>query len=54
MLLRKRSMEELQSETGMQILAADMIAELDRTIFAGADPRIAKVANVIWIEWLFQ
>jgi flagellar basal body-associated protein FliL len=54
MLLRKRSMEELQSETGMQILAADMIADLDRTIFAGAEPRIAKVVNVIWIEWLFQ
>ncbi len=54
MLLRKRSMEELQSETGMQILAADLIDDLDRTMFATAEPRIAKVVNVIWKDWLFQ
>jgi len=54
MLLRKRSMEELQSETGMQILAADLIADLDRTLFATAEPRIAKVVNVLWKDWLFQ
>jgi len=53
MLLKKRSMEELQSEVGMQILAKDLIDDLDRSLFA-QDDRIAKVVNILWIEWLFQ
>ena len=53
MLLKKRSMEELQSEVGMQILAKDLIDDLDRSLFA-QDERIAKVVNILWIEWLFQ
>lgn len=53
MLLKKRSMEELQSEVGMQILAKDLIDDLDRSLFAQGD-RIAKVVNILWIEWLFQ
>ena len=53
MLLKKRSMEELQSEAGMQILAKDLIDDLDQTIF-GKGERVAKVANIIWIDWLLQ
>lgn len=53
MLLRKRSREELESEVGMQIVAKDLIDDLDRSLFAEGE-RIAKVVNILWIEWLFQ
>lgn len=53
MLLKKRSMEELQSEVGMQILAKDLIDDLDRSLFAEGE-RIAKVVNILWIDWLLQ
>ena len=55
MLLKRRSMEELQSDTGMRILEKDLIDELDRALFAKpGTERIATVTRVLWGDLLFQ
>jgi hypothetical protein len=55
MLLKRRSMEELQSDTGMRILEKDLIDELDRALFGQpGTERIATVTRVLWGDLLFQ
>jgi flagellar basal body-associated protein FliL len=54
MLLKNRSMEELQSDLGMRTLEKDLIAELDRTIFPNRSDKIARVTRVLWGDLLFQ
>ena len=59
MLLKNRSMEELQSDLGLRALERDLIDELDRTLFAtvarptGPD-KVARVSRVVWKDLLFQ
>jgi flagellar basal body-associated protein FliL len=55
MLLKNRSMEELQSDLGMRTLEKDLIDELDRVLFPGkADAKVARVSRVMWGDLLFQ
>lgn len=55
LLLKTRSMEELQSEAGVRMLERDLIDDLDRTLFPGKDgAKVAKVSRVIWSKWLMQ
>jgi hypothetical protein len=59
MLLKARSMEELQSDLGLRTLERDLIDELDRVLFptvarpSGPD-KVARVSRVIWRDLLFQ
>ena len=59
MLLKRRSMEELQTDTGMCILEKDLIDELDSTLFPtkrgehGVE-KVAKVTRILWGDLLFQ
>jgi hypothetical protein len=59
MLLKNRSMEELQSDLGLRTLERDLIDELDRVLFppqpgpAGPE-KVARVTRVLWGEMLFQ
>jgi flagellar basal body-associated protein FliL len=55
LLLKTRSMEELQSEAGIRMLEKDLIDDLDRTLFPGkGDEKVAQVSRVIWSKWLMQ
>lgn len=55
LLLKTRSMEELQSESGVRMLEKDILDDLDRTLFPEHDGRkIAKVSRVMWSKWLMQ
>lgn len=55
MILKTRSMEELQSESGIRMLEHDLIADLDRTLFPGrGDAKVAAVTRVLWSDWLLQ
>lgn len=55
LLLKTRSMEELQSESGVRMLEKDILDDLDRTLFPERDGhRIAKVSRVMWSKWLMQ
>jgi hypothetical protein len=59
MLLKNRSMEELQSDLGLRTLERDLIDELDRVLFpalvrqSGPD-KVARVSRVLWRDMLFQ
>ena len=58
MLLKNRSMEELQSELGLRTLERDLIDELDRTLFppvakANGTDKVARVSRVVWKDLLF-
>lgn len=57
-LLRSRTYEQLQSESGEKILEHDMIKALTGELFSkdlpeGQEP-IAKVTEIIWKDWLTQ
>tara|TARA_R110002072_G_scaffold174303_1_gene329289 strand:- start:1515 stop:2051 length:537 start_codon:yes stop_codon:yes gene_type:complete len=57
-LLRSRSYEELNSESGATILEHDMLEELTQMLFKkdlsdGQEP-IARVTELIWKDWLTQ
>lgn len=55
LILKTRSMEELQSETGVRMLEKDVIDDLDRTFFQKhGEASIAKVTRVLWLKWLMQ
>jgi flagellar basal body-associated protein FliL len=54
MLLKNRSMEELQSDLGMRQLEKDLIEELDRTLFPNRPEKLARVTRVLWGDLLFQ
>jgi flagellar basal body-associated protein FliL len=55
MLLKNRTMRELQSEAGIVALEKDLIEELDRSLFPGkpAD-KVARVERILWVDLLFQ
>lgn len=55
MLLKNRSMEELQSDLGMRTLEKDLIDELDRVMFPGkGDEKVATITRILWVDLLFQ
>jgi hypothetical protein len=55
LLLKTRGMEELQSEAGIRMLEADMMADLDSTLFPPKDgEKVAKVNRIVWVKWLMQ
>ena len=55
MLLKNRTMRELQSEAGIVALEKDLVEELDRSLFPGkpAD-KVARVERILWVDLLFQ
>lgn len=55
LILKTRSMEELNSESGALTLQKDIQDDLDRTLFPG-DPKtkVARVTRVMWSKWLMQ
>lgn len=55
MLLKNRTMRELQSEAGIVALEKDLVDELDRSLFPGkpAD-KVARVERILWVDLLFQ
>jgi flagellar basal body-associated protein FliL len=55
LLLKTRGMEELQSEAGIRMLEADMMADLDSTLFPPkGGEKVAKVNRIVWVKWLMQ
>jgi flagellar basal body-associated protein FliL len=58
MLLKNRSMEELQTDLGLRTLERDLIDELDRALFPaaakGGTDKVARVTRVLWRDMLFQ
>lgn len=55
LILKTRSMEELQSESGVRTLERDVIDDLDRTLFPTENGRkVARVTRVMWSKWLMQ
>jgi flagellar basal body-associated protein FliL len=55
LILKTRSMEELQAEAGVRMLEHDLIQALERTMFPGAkDERAASVTRILWNDWLLQ
>lgn len=54
LLLKQRSMEELQSDAGVRVLEKDMIEALDKTLFPAGKEKVAKVAAIVWGKWIMQ
>ena len=54
LLLRQRSMEELQSDAGVRLLEKDLVDALDQTLFPAGKDKVAKVTSVVWVKWLMQ
>lgn len=55
LLLKTRSMEELQSESGVRMLEKDLMDDLDRTLFPEQNGvKLARVSRVMWSKWLMQ
>ena len=59
MMMKNRSMEELQTDFGLRALERDLIDELDRVLFpatakAGATDKVARVSRLVWRDLLFQ
>jgi hypothetical protein len=54
-LLKNRSMEELNSDLGMRALEKDLIDDLDRTLFPRQNgEKLATVTRIMWSDLLFQ
>ncbi|MBM3973628.1 MAG: hypothetical protein FJ301_05955 [Planctomycetes bacterium] len=55
MLLKNRTMRELQSEAGIVALEKDLVDELDRVLFPGkSGEKVACVERILWVELLCQ
>jgi flagellar basal body-associated protein FliL len=56
MILKTRSMEELQSEAGVRMLERDLMDDLDRTLFPvdASGHKLASVTKLVWVDWLMQ
>ena len=55
MLLKNRTMRELQSEAGIVALEKDLVDELDRALFPGKPgEKVARVERILWVDLLFQ
>lgn len=54
LLLKQRSMEELQADAGLRVLEKDLVEALDHTLFPAGKDKVAKVTSVVWVEILTQ
>ena len=54
LLLKQRSMEELQTDAGIQVLQRDLIENLDQMLFPAGKDKVAKVTMVLFDKWLMQ
>jgi len=55
LLMRNRTLRELNSENGSRILAQELVEELDHTLFPGKrDDKVAQVTEILWSKWLLQ
>lgn len=55
LLLKTRSLEELNSEVGVRMLEHDLIQDLDTTFFPAVDgEQVAHVTRLMFTEWLVQ
>jgi len=53
-VLSNRSLEELNTESGLRMLEKDLVDDLDRTLFPKTEDKIARVSRVIWGKRLYQ
>jgi len=54
-LLRHQNTKLLTSRHGTQILKHDLIAALNRTLFAdGSEAPVAAITELVWKDWLMQ
>ena len=54
-ILKSRTLEELQSEVGMQLLKHDLMQDLDATLFPDVGHgKPAEVSDLFWDDLLFQ
>jgi flagellar basal body-associated protein FliL len=54
LLLKQRSMEELQTDAGIQVLKKDLVENLDQQLFPAGKDKVAKITNVLFDKWLMQ
>jgi len=55
MLLKARTMTELNAENGQRVLAKDLVDELDAVLFPGRrEDKVARVTEVLWSKWIVQ
>lgn len=55
LLLKARTLRELNSENGQRVLAKDLADELNASLFAPKDGvKVARVSEVLWKKWMIQ
>lgn len=54
MLLKSRTKSDLQSEAGRRVLTADLIKELNASLFPGKHGEHFAVTDVLWENWMVQ
>lgn len=55
LMLRSRSMTELNAENGQKILTKDLTDELDAALFPGKkSEKVAQVTEILWSKWMVQ
>ena len=55
LLLKARTLVDLNSENGQKVLAKDLVDELDATLFPGRRAeKVAQVTEILWSKWMLQ
>ena len=55
LLLKARTMAELNAENGQRVLAKDLVDELDAVLFPGKrGEKVAQVTEILWSKWVVQ
>lgn len=55
LMMKNRSIKDLQSDTGIAELQKDLVDEFDRLLFPGkAEEKVAKVERIVWVDLLVQ
>ncbi|MBK8097379.1 MAG: flagellar basal body-associated FliL family protein [Planctomycetes bacterium] len=54
MMLKARTKSDLQSESGRRVLTADLIKELNASLFPGEHGKHFVVSDVLWEDWMVQ
>jgi flagellar basal body-associated protein FliL len=55
LLLRSRTVADLNADNGQLALSKDLIDELDASLFPGRDEdKVARVTEILWSKWILQ
>jgi flagellar basal body-associated protein FliL len=55
LLLRSRSVADLNADNGQVVLGKDLVEELDASLFPGKDDeKVARVTEILWSKWILQ